>query len=148
MQLKILIIVIEDANYCFRCTDNWRGVMIYIILVLIPVTLFYLIILVFQIRMTSAPMPCFILYSQLVVNFLSHPWDSSFEVFEIIEFTNEGHLRLVTRLILVFYGIFNLDFMSNAVPPFCVSSNLSLYHRAILGYITAYDVNSCDLDMY
>ena len=36
--------VIEYANYCFRCTDNWRGVMIYIILVLIPVTLFYLII--------------------------------------------------------------------------------------------------------
>ena len=31
-----------------------------------------------------------------------------------------------------------LTFMSNAVPPFCVSSNLSLYHRAILGYITAF----------
>ena len=28
--------------------------------------------------------------------------------------------------------------MSNVVPPFCVSSNLSLYHRAILGYITAF----------
>ena len=130
--------VIEDANYCFRCTDNWRGVMIYIILVFIPVTLFYLIILVFQIRMTSAPMPCFIMYSQLVVLLLSHPLDSSFEVIQTIEFTNEGHLRLVTRLILVFYGIFNLDFMSNVVPPFCVSSNLSLYHRAILGYITAF----------
>ena len=130
--------VTEDANYCFRCTDNWRGVMIYIILVLAPVTLFYLIILVFQIRMTSAPMPCFIMYSQLVTVFLSHRWDSSFEVIGIIEFTNEGHLRLVTRLILVFYGILNLDFMSNAVPPFCVSSNLSLYHRAILGYITAF----------
>ena len=130
--------VIEDANYCFRCTDNWRGVMIYIILVFIPVTLFYLTILVFQIRMTSAPMPCFIMYSQLVVLLLSHPLDSSFEVIQTIEFTNEGHLRLVIRLILVFYGIFNLDFMSNAVPPFCVSSNLSLYHRAILGYITAF----------
>ena len=130
--------VIEDANYCFRCTDNWRGVMIYIILVFIPVTLFYLTILVFQIRMTSAPMPCFIMYSQLVVLLLSHPLDSSFEVMQTIEFTNEGHLRLVTRLILAFYGILNLDFMSNAVPPFCVSSNLSLYHRAILGYITAF----------
>ena len=130
--------VIEDANYCFRCTDNWRGVMIYIILVLAPVTLFYLIILVFQIRMTSAPMPCFIMYSQLITVLLSHFWDSFFEVIEIIEFTNEGHLRLVTRLILVFFGIFNLDFLSNAVPPFCVSSNLNLYHRAILGYITAF----------
>ena len=130
--------VIEDANYCFRCTDNWRGVIIYIILVFIPVTLFYLIIIVFQIRMTSAPMPCFIMYSQLVVLLLSHPLDSSFEVIQTIEFTNEGHLRLVTRLILVFYGIFNLDFMSNAVPPFCVSNNLSLYNRAILGYITAF----------
>ena len=129
---------IEEANYCFRCTDNCRGVMIYSILVLAPVTIFYLFILIFQIRMTSAPMPCFIMYSQLIVLLLSHPWDSYFEVIETIAFTNEGHLRLVTRLILVLYGIFNLDFMSNAVPPFCVSSNLSLYHRAILGYITAF----------
>ena len=129
---------IENAYYCFRCTDNCRGVMIYSILVLAPVTIFYLFILIFQIRMTSAPMPCFIMYSQLIVLLLSHPWDSYFEVIETIAFTNEGHLRLVTRLILVLYGIFNLDFMSNAVPPFCVSSNLSLYHRAILGYITAF----------
>ena len=39
-----------------------------------------------------------------------------------------GDLTIVTRLILVFYDSFNLEFMSYAVPPFCVSSNLSLYH--------------------
>ena len=125
---------IENPYNCFRCTNNWRGVIIYTILVLAPVTLFYLTILVFQIRMTSAPMPCFIMYSQLIILLLTYPWDSSFEVLKTID----GHLRLVTRLILAFYGIFNLDFMSNEVPPFCVSSHLSLYHRAILGYITAF----------
>ena len=130
--------VIEDAYNCFRCTNNWRGVMIYFVIVLVPVTLFYLIILVFQIRMTSAPMPCFIMYSQIVVNLLSHSWDSSFGGIETIEFTEAGDLRIVTRLIIVLYGLFNLEFMSYALPPFCVSSKLSLYHRAILGYITAF----------
>ena len=48
-----------------------------------------------------------------------------------IEFTNEVDLRTVTRLILVFYGILNIDFISHAVPPFCVNSYLTLYHRAI-----------------
>ena len=132
------ISLIDDPYNCFRCTNNWHGVILYLVIVLVPVTLFYLIILVFQIRMTSAPMPCFILYSQLVVNLLSHSWDSSFGVIENIEFTNEVDLRTVTRLILVFYGIFNLDFISHAVPPFCVNSYLTLYHRAILGYITAF----------
>ena len=53
-------------------------------------------------------------------------------------FTKTGNTRAVTKVILVLYGIFNLDFISHAVPPFCVSKDLRLYHRVFVGYITAF----------
>ena len=50
--------------------DTWYNLLLYpyiILLQFIPITVFCLLILVFQIRLTSAPMTCFIMYSQLVV---------------------------------------------------------------------------------
>ena len=131
--------MIEHPNDCYRCKDiNWHGVTLHLIIILVPVTLFYLIIFVFQIRMTSAPMPCFVLYSQIIVSTLSYPWGRSFREVSLIMFTDAGDLRTVSRLILSLYGIFDLDFISNAVPPFCISSKMTLYHRAVLSYITAF----------
>ena len=129
--------MVEHPYDCYRCRDNWHGVILYLVIVLVPVTLFYLIILFFQISFTSAPLPCFIMYSQLTSIVFTHPWGDSYEEIIQIMFTEAGDLRAVTKVILVFYGIFNLDFITHAVPAFCISSNLSLYHRAILGYITA-----------
>ena len=130
----------EHPNNCFRCTDNyWHayGVTLYLVIMLVPVTLFYLIILVFQISFTSAPMPCFIMYSQLISIVFTQPWGKYYEQVTRIMFTEAGDLKAVIKLISVSYGLFNLDFISHAVPPFCISMNLRLYHRVILGYISA-----------
>ena len=130
--------LIEHPNHCYECSGNHWGVMIYLTIVLLPLTLLYLLILIFQIRMTSAPIPCFVMYSQLVVIAFSDTWGKPFDELAPIFFTKAGNTRAVTKVILVLYGIFNLDFISHAVPPFCVSKDLRLYHRAILGYITAF----------
>ena len=55
------------ANECYSCKDTWYKILLYLSLNFIPLSLFYLFILVFQIRLTSAPMICFIMYSQLIV---------------------------------------------------------------------------------
>ena len=134
----VLMSLIEHPNHCYICSGNHWGVMIYLTIVLLPLTLLYLLILIFQIRMTSAPIPCFVMYSQLVVIAFSDTWGKPFDELAPIFFTKAGNTRAVTKVILVLYGIFNLDFISHAVPPFCVSKDLRLYHRAILGYITAF----------
>ena len=130
--------VIEHANKCYRCTSNWHGVTLYLAIALVPVTLFYLTILFFQIRMTSAPMPCFIVCNQLISIVLSHHTGTASDAVNQIMFTETGNLRAMTKLILALYGIFNLDFIRDVVPPFCVSSYLRYNHRAILGYMTAF----------
>ena len=84
--------IIEHPNDCYRCRDNWHGVILYLIIVLVPVTLLYLVILVFQIRMTSAPIPCFVMYSQLVCIVLSHPWETGYHKITMLMFTETGDL--------------------------------------------------------
>ena len=46
--------IIEHPNHCFECRGNYRGVVLYLVIALVSVTLFYLIILVFQVMLTYA----------------------------------------------------------------------------------------------
>ena len=62
---------VTSPNFkCRNCTNAFAryGIVIYWMLELIPVTVFYFAILIFQINLTSAPMVTIILYSQLVHN--------------------------------------------------------------------------------
>ena len=120
---------------CANCTDVWYGVPLFLFLEFVPITVFYLIILVFQISVTSAPMPCFIMYAQFIVATLNISSKSSIRR---VIFTKYGDLRLDMKIIHTFYGVFNLDFFHLVVPPFCISSKLKSIHIALLGYISVF----------
>ena len=81
------------ANVCYLCKDSWitKDLLLYLFLSFIPLTLFYLLILVFQLRLTSAPMICFIMYSQLVVLGFNDECGLSESVFSQIKFMDKGN---------------------------------------------------------
>ena len=120
---------------CVNCTDAWYGVPLFLVLEFAPVTILYLIILVFQISATSAPMQCFILYAQWVVAafYLSVYDDNSLRH---TIFTERGQLRLDMLIMHVLYGVFNLDFFQFPKPSICINSQLKSIHVAFLGYIS------------
>ena len=121
---------------CANCSDTWYRVPLFLILEFAPITVLYLVILVFQISITSAPMPCFIMYAQFIVIIFES--NSSLRVAKIF-LTNSWDFRLDMQIILTLYGIFNLDFCHyDIIPPFCISSKLKYIHIALLGYITAF----------
>ena len=131
------------ANMCYLCKDTWKDFLLYLSFSFIPLTSFYLIILVFQIRLTSAPMTCFIMYSQLVVlGFYEEcglESSDSVSVFSQIKFTDTGEtLRVGTKIVLTLYGMFNLDFFHYTLSPFCLSSKLKPIHILSLDYISAF----------
>ena len=53
-------------------------------------------------------------------------------------YTESGALRPISKLILIVYGTFNLDFFRHALPPLCISTHLKPIHRNMLGYISAF----------
>ena len=52
---------------CANCTDAWYGVPLFLFLEFVPITVLYLIFWIFQINITSPPIPCFIMYAQFFV---------------------------------------------------------------------------------
>ena len=121
---------------CSNCTNAWYGVPLYLLLELVPVTVFYLIILIFQLNLTSAPMPSFIFYSNTIIFF--------------IHFNGEN--QSYKTILAIFYGIWSLDFFCYAIPPFCISPNLEIiilcYLPAKCLYHFPFDFDCHDLDMY
>ena len=58
--------VVSIGYACANCTENNYGWMLYILSEFVPATVFYFAVLTFRIRITSAPMNCFVMYSQIV----------------------------------------------------------------------------------
>ena len=110
---------------CSDCSTAWYGVPLYLLLELVPVTVFYLIVLIFQLNLTSAPMTSFICYSNIFLFVLN---------FNIVSL----HQLQATRIILtLFHGIWSLDFFRYAIPPFCVSPKLKIIHALYLQSVSA-----------
>ena len=130
------------SNMCYLCKHTWYNLLLYPLVQFLPLTVFYLLILVFQVRLTSAPMTCFIMYSQLIVMAFyeecDHQSTYSTSLLSQIKLTDAGNtIRVGTKILLIIYGVFNLDFFHCVLSPFCISSKLRPIHVLSLGYISA-----------
>ena len=111
--------VISPKFRCSDCSNPWYGVPLYLLLELVPVTVFYLIVFIFQINLTSAPMPSFIFYSNITLITLNFN--------AVIQ--DQVELQALGTIFALSYGIWTLDFF---IPPFCVSPNLKNIHAFYL----------------
>lgn len=86
---------------CANCTGAWYGIPVYLLLEFVPITVFYFLILAFQISVIKAPMTSFILFSQLATLFLE-----LFATFRAsIEYEQGTVMYILFKLVTVFYGI-------------------------------------------
>ena len=111
---------------CSTCSSIWNGVLIYLVIEVVPVTLFFIIVLLFQLNLTTAPMIGFIFncnYITLLTNI--HPILS-----------NEA--QTYTKVISLLYGIWTLDFLRSVVPPFCISPLLRVGHIIYLQRVSTF----------
>ena len=129
-------LAVNSYNYkCVKCTDKWYGAFLYLSIELISVTVLYFILLVFRIRLTSSPMTCFIMYSQILV-FIIHTDKTEIERLNLQ--THCKGINYLERFIEGMYGMTHLDFFRYMVPEFCINSKLKIIHVQLLGYISAF----------
>ena len=121
---------------CSPCNNDWKGLAMYFLFELFPITMLYLVIFVLRIDITSPPMPCFIMYSQLVLCGLKDVQDDS-SVHRVI-YDRDNNMRLGTRIILTLSGMWNLEFFTYFLPVFCVSSKLATIHLVFLDYLKVF----------
>ena len=128
---------------CANCTNAWYNIPLFLFIQFVPITFIYIIILVFRISVTSPPMPCFIMYTQIFG--LTFQWAlyaqpsttvSSYSYYLLFK---EGDVRLDMKILRTFYGLFShLDVFQYVLPPLCLSSKLRQIHVVFLGYISVF----------
>ena len=106
---------------CVRCSKKtlWMWIL-YPAVLLTPLTIFFLIVIIFNVRATSPPFTAFILYCQIFTNLYKmnpHPFT---------RMCIDNYISpYVYKLVFTVIDIWSLDFFRHLVPPFCVSSSLS-----------------------
>ena len=124
--------VLQVGFTCAKC--EWYGIPLYILLEFGPLTLIFIVLLVFPINITSAPMSCFVMYCQLVSTILAYD--------QIISRAINSQSQAAS---ILFYAIgtlsniWNLDFTTFLyfIPPICISSNIKNIHVVLLKYASA-----------
>ena len=123
---------------CSKCIGVWYGIPLYLFLELFPITIFYFILLIFQINITSAPMTGYIMYSQLIIFAIDHMFSEDMTILAGLVLSLSRSCKLFVKVILTIYDIWNLRFFGYLIPPFCISGRLKPIHTAFLGYVSVF----------
>ena len=113
---------------CVKCGSAiaWP---LYLALVLLPITSFYLFVIVFNFSATHPPITAFVFYCQLFTLFMSDPHVRyPFEV-------NINHIFLYTTLTIC--DVWNLNMLRYTIPSFCLNEHLTNIDAAFLEMIAA-----------
>ena len=122
--------VFSTVPTCSNCKDAWYGIPVYLFLEFVPITIFYFIVVIFRINVTSAPMLAFVIFSQVTVGTLQSQTNNVL--------LNSTPAFYYITIVSTFYGIWNLDFLRfNVFPPFCVSPNIKPVHITYLACVSA-----------
>ena len=123
---------------CSNCSNAWYGIPLYLLLEFIPITVFYLVILILQVNITSAPMTCYILYSQLVVVSYDHVCGADDPKVRDVLLLASKHSELLFSFVMTVYDVWNLRCFRYLLPPFCISESLKQIHVYCLGCVSVF----------
>ena len=110
---------------CVECKDYKYNWLKYIAVAFLPLTVFYIIVILFRISVTSGAMNGYVLMCQL----LTTPMN--------VRLFNTIRNKFVMSLYVSFHGIWNLDFFRGLYTPFCLHPKLTTLQTLMLDYVIA-----------
>ena len=121
------VAVFSYSYECTKCLGNFQGWLLYFAIALVPITLFFLIVIFCNIHATSAHMNALICIAQIVL----YKINSDPGVISKQETS-------LAKVIITILGIWNLDFFRYIYPPFCISIHFSILQILAFEYIIAF----------
>ena len=113
---------------CMRCTSSvWRNTLRYIATAYFPLTLFFIVVVLFRISVASPHLNGIV----AVCQFLSCP----LHLRGIMQGTKHTRMFVIVKILATSYGIWNLDFFRTVIPPICLP--LSTLQTLALDYLVA-----------
>ena len=112
---------------CVECKDYEYNWLKYIAVAFLPLTVFYIIVILFRISATSGAMNGYVLMCQLITT------PMNVRLFNTVTIGN----KFVLLLYVSFHGIWNLDFFRGFYTPFCLHPKLTTLQTLMLDYVLA-----------
>ena len=111
---------------CVKCTGTKAklGWLLFIATKFVPLTIFFVILVVFNISLTSGPANAFIFYSQIITT-----------CFGLYTFSIK--YQTLKRSYVVLYDIWNLNFFDAIIPNYCLHSEMKVATVIALDYLVA-----------
>ena len=117
-------------SYSFTCveckkSDFALNLIRYVAAAFLPLTLFYLIVIIFKVKVTkpSGSMMVYVLTCQL----LSIPL--------IVRYLSTRENNIHTNIVTAFFAVWNLDILRSVYPPFCIHPDMSTLQALALDYL-------------
>ena len=127
---------------CVKCSGsawNWAA---YILLLFLPPTAFFVVLLVVNLNVHSGALTGYIFFSHIVLITTYF-----FPYIIILSQSLFGYWPL--QILLSLYGAWSLNFMQFIVPPFCISTGLTTLQLFSLGYVSSvYSIVLCVATYY
>ena len=127
------ISVYSFGHPCAKCDSSHLGVLWYVLLELLPASVLYVIVVLFSIRTTSAPLAGLVFFSHVVVSAMR----GRIALYISLMYSTNRFTYVLLQTLMFLAGIWSLDFFRFAFPPFCVSEAIGNIHAVVLEYVSA-----------
>ena len=129
--------VYSYGSQCVKCTHYKHNWIKYLVIAYLPVTLFYVFVVLFKFNAMSPSVIAYIFVCQII----SSPVFVSI-LTSLLEFSEKQpvthiNVRLIGKFMYSLYGIWNLDFFRYVYKPFCLHPNMSTLQLISLDYAIA-----------
>ena len=121
---------------CVKCEDYEYGWLKFVAAAFIPLTVFYILVIIFRISVTLSSLNGFVLVSQIIATPpVIRELYSCNQVNSLYYVGSFAQLGVNTGIAI--YAIWNLDFFRSFYKSICVSPNLKYQHALLLDYAVA-----------
>ena len=126
--------VYSYSSECVNCSNYSLNWLKYIAIAYLPLTVFYLLVILFRISATSPRLHGYITTCQILTSPNLLRWFSV----QVFDFAGEVYIAKVgLKGLCAFYSIWNLDFFRPMYTPFCVHPKMSTVQTFALDYAVA-----------
>ena len=143
----------RTGTLCGRCKDDYGPVVngdyfdckpcpasrakyiwvFYLLTEFAPITIFFFIVVIFNVSATSGPANAFVFFAQVLTTVFKLDGDGSIQLDSITK-----QPSIIKSFYVIPYDIWNLNFFRPILPKFCLSPNISTLQLLSTGYITAF----------
>ena len=127
------ISVYSFGRPCAKCDSNHLGVLLYVLLELVPTSVMCVVVLLFSIRATSAPLAGLVFFSHVVVNTMR----GRIALYISLMYSTNRFTYVLVQTFMFLSGVWNLDYFRLICSPFCVSEAIGNIHAVVLEYVSA-----------